>query len=128
MSDLFLWTVFVCVFSEIASQVYEFEAPCCNGTLGYAHAFGKMPCSALKCCNSSETVSVAPINAALGYVFRCVNRSENQTCTERGKVLIDTNEEGIRYGDRVCCKGLNLQVAYNTPDAAFAVKCVDSLR
>jgi hypothetical protein len=30
-----------------------------------------MPCSALKCCDPSETVSVSPVNAALGYVFRC---------------------------------------------------------
>lgn len=133
MNDILFWISFVCIFTEIASQeVYEFDAngPCCNGTLGYADVRGKMPCSALKCCDPSETVSVSPVNAALGYVFRCTARSADleKRCSTQGKLLIDSTNAGTTYGTRICCKGLTIKIYFNHQFAAFAVECVDRFR
>ncbi|XP_071137429.1 uncharacterized protein [Mytilus edulis] len=130
MCDLLCWiTILVLLFSDINSEIYEFDSngPCCNGTLGYAYY--NMPCSSLKCCNSSETVSVSLVNAALGYVFRCTDRSEvKKDCTKRGKLMIDSKVASTKYGTRICCEGLVPKIYFNQPSAALAVECVDYLR
>ncbi|XP_063402379.1 uncharacterized protein LOC134686634 [Mytilus trossulus] len=129
MEEALLGITILITLSEISCQIYEFDSTgaCCNGTLGYA--FYDMPCASLKCCDPSETVSVSPVNAALGYVFRCTTRSKvKNKCVKRGNLLISTDEPGIKYGSRICCKGLELKVYFNQPSAAFSVKCVDSYR
>ncbi|XP_052829314.1 uncharacterized protein LOC128249520 isoform X2 [Octopus bimaculoides] len=106
------------------SRLVHHQDTCCNGTLGYARSDPHVTCSDMRCCNTSETVAVYPINDVLGFRFRCVPRVFfRHECYAAGS-NVRTSEEEHDYTPRICCDGAKFIVDINKYHAAMTIRCV----
>ncbi|KAH9508628.1 hypothetical protein Btru_049476 [Bulinus truncatus] len=109
------------------TQATPLEEPCCSGVLGYAsdNVSLNFPCQNRPCCNSSEAVSVVPIDHAMGFRFQCMPRSSIQPlCYEYGTEVMTSNQDPD-FIPRACCEGLKFKIVLNQWYAALVVKCVE---
>ncbi|XP_041351680.1 uncharacterized protein LOC121370485 [Gigantopelta aegis] len=106
--------------------VRQIAGECCNGTLGYAtsNPYATMVCSDMKCCNAGETVAAISIDFALGFVFKCMPKSDiRQVCFNVGEEVRTTNNDPDLI-PRACCDGAKIDILLNQWHAAMIVKCV----
>lgn len=102
----------------------ESEKNCCHGTLGYAWDQPRMPCSAMRCCNQSETVAVIPVDYALGFCFRCMPKEKIiPVCYGAGLEVRSTNQSPD-YTPRACCDDAKFAVVVNKWFAGMTIRCV----